>query len=297
MKMYGAFFGLFVVTGAFGQVEVSPPKSVQDYKIGPLDVLDVSVYGMPTMSSTVRVSATGAIEYQPIGAITAGGLSETELARKLEEELKKGFLNNPRVNVFIKEFSSQPVSVVGAVKIPGEYQILGQKTLIDMLAKAGDRTETAGSTIQILRGDGTISINSVELFQSGNAALNIPVLAGDKIIVLYAQYITVVGEVKMPGQYPLTRGQNISVIEAWAKAGGGTGTAKKKEAVVLREHPDGKVEELAVNIDKLMARQIPDVEMQPGDVLLVPSSAGRTILSRTLESLISVGVGRAIYIR
>jgi polysaccharide export outer membrane protein len=273
------------------------PTEARDYQIGPLDVLSISVYGMRDMDKDVRVSGSGSVEFAPIGQVTAAGLSEKELSIAIEERLKKGFLNNPRVSVFVKEYASQPVSIVGAVRSPGSYQIMGEKTLIDMLAKAGDRTESAGSTIQVLRGDKTIVVNSIDLFQKGNSTLDIPIRSGDKINVLYAQFITVVGEVNTQGQFPLKYGHDVSVLDAWALAGGGNPNAKRKETVILREHENGKVEEIAVDMDKLLARQIQDVTMQPGDVLYVPASKVRTGVRRVMDSLISVGVGRAIYIR
>lgn len=295
MKTAILLLGLLTASAFAQQTQGPLQPRPDDYQIGPQDVLKISVYGFEQMSSTVRVSASGLIEFQPVGGVKAGGLSETELARVLEDQLRKGYINNPRVSVFVDQYSSQPVSIVGAVKNPGEYQIMGQKTLIDMLAKAGDRTDTAGNTIQVIRGDSTILVNSLELFQTGNASLDIPIRAGDKINVLFAQFVTVVGEVEKQGQFPLRYGIDVTVLEAWAMAGGATDNAKRKDTVILRERADGTVQEIPVNMDKLLAREIQDPPLLPGDVLYVPTSKVRTGMRRVADSLISVAVGRVIY--
>jgi polysaccharide export outer membrane protein len=268
----------------------------KDYRIGAQDVVDISIFGVPAMNASVRVQSSGNIEYQPIGTIMAAGLTERELARVLEIALRDGYLKEPRVTTLVKEYSSQPVANVGAVINPKTYQLRGEKTLLDILAEAGDRTEAAGLTIQVLRQGRTIEINSIELFQKGNAALDIPILAGDKINVLYAQYVTVVGEVNHQGQFPL-KGGSMKVRDAWALAGGQTPNAKMKEGVILRELQDGKVEDINIDIVKLLNREVDDIPMMAGDVLYIPGSAVRTGVRKVMDSLLSVAIGRAVYTR
>jgi polysaccharide export outer membrane protein len=269
----------------------------EDYRIGIDDSIDIQAFHLSGINTSARVSAGGKISYTPVGELQVLGLTQQDVASIITEKLKATGIKNPKVQVAVKEYASQPVSIVGAVRRPDIYQIKGHKTLIDMLAMAGDRGENAGELIQVLRGDSTIVIDLVALYQNGNAELNIPIYSGDKIIVLEAKYITVVGEVMHQGKFPLKFGETVNVLDAWALGGGETANGRKKESVILREHTDGRIEEIPVNFDKVMSREIPPANMLPGDVLYVPSSGVRSAARRVLDSLITVGIGRAVYAR
>ena len=108
----------------------------RDYKIGPEDLIEVSVFEVPELSRAVRVSAGGAVSLPLIGAVPVVGLSPLEVERKLTELLRQSYIKDPQVTVFLKEFRSDPVSIVGAVKLPGLYYIQTEKSLIEVLAMA-----------------------------------------------------------------------------------------------------------------------------------------------------------------
>src|SRR5262249_8418698 len=124
----------------------------REYHIGKDDLIEVAVFGVPELNTVGRVTASGTISMPLLGPVDVIDASPQEVERKIEEGLKKNYINEPHVTVFIREYASQPVSVLGAVKVPSIYQIKGQKSLMEMLAMAqGLDTATAGSTIQILR--------------------------------------------------------------------------------------------------------------------------------------------------
>jgi polysaccharide export outer membrane protein len=202
------------------------------------------------------------------------------------------------------------VSVIGAVRVPGIYQLKGQKSLLDVLASAQGLTEEAGNAIHVIRrplnGSSSenqekqlIMIDVEELMQKGKTDLNIPIYAGDVINVLNAGAVFVVGEVLRPGEFALRYGRNVTISQALALGGGLTKYAKKKEGVVIRYHADGTKEEIPVNIEKIMVRgssnSAADVLMKPNDILFVPSSSVRTGFSKALDSAVMIAVGRAIY--
>src|SRR5262249_33920639 len=160
-------------------------------------------------------------------------------------------INEPHVTVFVREYASQPVSVIGAVKLPGIYQIKGQKFLLDMLAMAQGLDQNAGKTIQVIRKQAdstdvseTITVSSEDLFQNGKTELNIAIKAGDVINVLQAGSIFVVGEVMRPGEFVLRQGKDISASQAVALGGGFAKEAKKQECLIVRLHRDGSKEEI-----------------------------------------------------
>jgi polysaccharide biosynthesis/export protein len=124
----------------------------RDSLIGPADLLNVSVFEAPEMSSTVRVTAGGEISLQLLGAVHAAGLTPRELESVLQELLRRTFIKDPHVGVFVQELQSHAVSVVGAVKMPGVFQMHGSKTLLEVLSMAQGLADDAGDSVLIMRG-------------------------------------------------------------------------------------------------------------------------------------------------
>ena len=114
----------------------SPSTAKREYRIGSEDLIEVTVFEVPELSRTVRVSASGEISLPLIGAVKAAGLSPVELEQSLTDALRRSYVKDPQVSVFLKEYRSDPVSVVGAVKMPGLYQIQTERRLIELLAMA-----------------------------------------------------------------------------------------------------------------------------------------------------------------
>jgi polysaccharide biosynthesis/export protein len=123
-------------------------------RIGPDDLLDISVFEAPEMNRTLRVSANGEISFELLGAVKASGLTPQELEAVLQDQLRRTFMKDPHVGVFVHELESHSVSVVGAVKKSGVFQIRGTKTVIEMLSMAEGLADDAGDTVLIMRGAG-----------------------------------------------------------------------------------------------------------------------------------------------
>ena len=129
-----------------------PVAAPNDYRIGPQDLLKVDVFGVPDLNRSVRVNASGQISLPLIGAIQAGGLTGEQLAAAIAARLAQDYLQNPQVTIFIEEFTSQRVTVAGAVKSPGVFPLKGRTTLMQALAQAGGPTSVASlGTVKILR--------------------------------------------------------------------------------------------------------------------------------------------------
>ena len=115
------------------------------YKVGPLDVLDISVFKVPDLTKEVAVAEDGTINYPLIGDVPAAGKTAHELEQELARKLGAKYLKNPQVSVLVKEFNSQRVTVSGAVKTSGVYAIKGNTSLMQVIAMAGDVDITTDS--------------------------------------------------------------------------------------------------------------------------------------------------------
>jgi polysaccharide export outer membrane protein len=277
----------------------------KEYRIGADDLIEVSVFEVPELAAASRVTASGTISMPLIGPVSVAGYTPQEVERSVEEALKKNYVNDPHVTVFVREYASQPVSVLGAVKLPGIYQIKGQKSLLDMLAMAqGIDATSAGKIIQVIRAKGadqavaaseTLTVDIEDLLDNGKTELNIPIFAGDSVNVLRAGSVFVVGEVVRPNEFVLRNGKNVTVMQAVALANGTTREAKKNNCSIIRYHRDGTKEEIRVDLGKVLSGGAVDVTMMPNDILFVPAAKVKSSLSRALDSTISVAVGRMIY--
>jgi len=124
----------------------------RSYTIGPLDVLDISVFQAPDLSKTVEVADNGTIDLPLIGETLAAGKTTSELQRDLNAKLGTKYLQNPQVTVLVKEFNSSRVTVSGAVKNPGVFPYKGE-TLMQYVSMAGGLAPEANSMVLVLRQD------------------------------------------------------------------------------------------------------------------------------------------------
>jgi polysaccharide export outer membrane protein len=135
----------------FASVDPAPSDDSQEYVIGPEDVLDINVFEASEMNRGVRVSASGEISLPLLGAVAAAGRTPRGLETTLEELLRQTYMKDPHVSVFVRDMQSHPVSVMGAVRKPGIFQIRGSKTLLEILSLAEGLADDAGETVVILR--------------------------------------------------------------------------------------------------------------------------------------------------
>ena len=128
--------------GVVSNASFTPPSAASslaagDYRIGPLDILDISVFQVPDLTKTVQVSSGGQISLPLIGAVSAAGKTVAELEADLAARLGAQYLQSPQVSVYVKEYTSQRVTVEGAVNKPGIYPMTGQATLMQVIAVSG----------------------------------------------------------------------------------------------------------------------------------------------------------------
>lgn len=319
---------------AYGQTEQTPQQTNDkirqlatlarahpvDSPIGSGDLLHVDVFDVPELSRDVRVGDAGDISYPLVpGKIAAAGLTAFELEEKLEKLLiENGLVSHPQVSVFIREQTSQPVSIVGAVQHTMVYQVIRPTTLLEVLSAAGGITDDAGSVVMITRSarpdtpktqtvsqtdnpdqdQQIITIRLQDLLESGNAVYNIPVYGGDVVSVPRAGIVYVLGfGVAQPGGYVMqSRGEQVTVLKALALAHGLTTFAKANSAVIMRTNPaTGNRDQFPVHVKAIESHKEDDVALKSNDILYIPDSRGLKILAKGTEAAISIGSGIAIY--
>jgi polysaccharide biosynthesis/export protein len=159
----------------------------EDYRIGANDLLEISVFQIEELARTVRVNSRGLITLPLIGVVKAGGKTGQELEHEIGKKLTDGFLQDPQVSVFIKEYTSQKVTIEGSVEKAGVYPLTGRTTLLQVIAQAAGPNDVADyNAIKLIRSrnDGTkeMTIHDLELIRDGKTAD--PVLVGNDIIVV-----------------------------------------------------------------------------------------------------------------
>lgn len=160
---------------------------LDDYRIGPSDLIEISVFQVPELSKTVRVGARGTLSLPLIGHVQASGLTSQELETLIARKLQESYLQDPQVSVFIKEFISQRVTVEGNVNKAGVFPISGKTTLLQAIALAGGLDKLANDEgIKIFRDrkDGTREILTYDLGPIRKGLTQDPVLSTNDVIVV-----------------------------------------------------------------------------------------------------------------
>jgi polysaccharide export outer membrane protein len=282
----------------------------RDYKIGPEDLIEISVFEEEKLNKTVRVSSQGNISLPLLGILRVKGLTANELEKEIRELLAEKYLQNPHVGVFIKEYRSQRISVMGAVEKPGPYDVTGQKTILSILGMAGGLKEDAGPLLFLIRppqpeeevsqGEkdseamkpNTFVIDLEELLVKGDLTLNLPLIHGDVINIPISGKIFVGGEVRKPGGFPL-KGKKVTVSQAIAMAEGLKPEASGGEAKIFRYSGKGDEREiLSADIYAIQKGQSEDPTLKENDILIVPKSGVKAFfigLLDTVKGLVGFG--------
>jgi polysaccharide biosynthesis/export protein len=308
---------LLLTLGFGGLCSERLPVSSEGYLLGPDDGLAVNVVNLAELDSkslgVVRVDHQGNIHLPLAGRIQVSGLTVESLEKEIANRLS-GIMNNPEVTVSVAEYRGHPVSVLGAVRNPGVYQVTGPKTLFEVLSLAGGLNPDASNRVKITRpiSVGQLPLPNVSVDKTGEFYVaelnvrnvmeanspedNIGALSGDVITVPKADLVYVVGAVHKSGGFALSEKEQISVLQAVSLAEGLDKVASGKSARILRQaNPGEERTELAVNVDKIMEGRAEDISLRPNDILFIPNSMAKSASMRALEAAIQAGTGIAIW--
>jgi len=274
------------------------PFSMADYKIGPEDLLEIEVFQVEELKTSVRVTARGFIKLPLVGKVKAGGLSVSELEDMLSRKLER-FLEDPVVSVFVREYRSQQITVLGAVKNPQQYSVSGQKYLLEILSIAGGLTEEAGDLCYIQKVSsesnppryiGTIVIDLNELLMEGKGELNIPLSSGDVVHIPKRGVFFVDGAVNDPGAFQI-KGRT-TIIQALSMAKGLKYEADSSGLRIYRDNGKPEREIIPVDYDAIINGESPDIPVKDKDIIIVPKSGVKDFFSKfvsTIRGFISFG--------
>jgi polysaccharide export outer membrane protein len=162
-------------------------EGATDYRIGAQDLLEISIFGVQELNKEVRVNSNGQISLPLIGGVMAGGKTIPEFEAELAKKYSEGFLQNPQVSVFVKEFTSQRITLEGAVVKPGIYPITGRTSLLQAIALAGgvdDKLADLGGIVLMRQVDGKRKAAVYDLREVRRGNIEDPQLYGDDIIVV-----------------------------------------------------------------------------------------------------------------
>lgn len=275
MKQLAVLFTLLIaLTGTASAQQAQLPLLSSDAPLGPRDVLEVRVLEDATMSGRVTVGDDGNIVLNTVGKVYVAGLNQAQIEAKLDALLEANFLAKATVSVQVVEFSSKPISVVGAVMRPGRISASGNTTLLQAISQAGGLTSGYGKELYVLRtGQNGLSehlaIDIEELLVVGNPDLNIPLAPNDLVNVPLDTPVTiyVMGEVQKPGKALFRRSQTPTLLQALADAGGPTDRASA--TVYIKRIVNGKEQTIKKDYKRIISGRDKDLILQDNDTVVV----------------------------
>src|SRR5437879_6321224 len=273
----------------------SPGKSTI-VTLGPGDLIEVNVYNVPELASKVRVSNSGDVYLPLIDYVHVEGLTQEEAQALIEKRVVDGgFVRNPHVTIFVDEFTSQGVTIIGEVGKPGIYPDIGEHKLYEVVSQAGGFSQNASRKIAILRRNQPDPVRvTLPRNLADDVSSNVEIMPGATITVPRAPTIYVVGDVGRPSAVLVDNG-SLTVLQALALAGGTNKTAKLGASRIIRKGPDGGVTETKVEIKKMLEAKIPDMPLQADDILFVPVSGGKIFAARTFQATMTMATVMALY--
>ena len=285
-----------------------PQQSTEDrYRIGPADVLDIRIYNRPHLSrENVRVEGNGMIRMPLIETeIQAACQTEGELAKEISTRYAK-YYKNLQVDVFIKEYHSRQVAVIGAVNDQSRFELQRRVRLLELLTYAKGPSPRAGQTVNIVHStasspckqpdegatDTSAVFSSYKLSDvlQGDPKSNPYLEPGDIVTIPEADQVYVVGNVFMPLTISLR--EPITLTRAIAMAGGLKQDTRKDKIRVLRQEPGTTTrKEITVDLYAIEKKSSEDLALAPNDIIDVPTSAGKSFLRSLIQGVVP-GVGQ-----
>jgi len=243
--------GLMVVLN-LGAAQAQSDKKAE-YVLGPGDIVRITVFQNPDLTTEARVSEAGTLSFPYIGSVSVGGLSPSKGEKRIADMLREGgFVSKPQVNILPMQIRSSQVAVLGQVNRPGRYPLETLNTrLSDMVAAAGGIAATGADTVMLI---GTREGRAIRhefdiplLFFNGDGTGDVLLESGDVLYVTRAPVFYIYGEVQHSGVFRLER--NMTVMQGLAAGGGLTTRGTEKGLRVHRRSPDGKLKIIEVKLD------------------------------------------------
>jgi polysaccharide biosynthesis/export protein len=276
------------INNALTAAALLSPTGSPDYRLGPEDLLQITLFNIPQGEAGVtprqtemRVSQEGKLSLPLLGEVEVAGLTTSGLEQLLRGRYDQ-YLHKPQVGVQVKEYRSQVVTVTGAVRNPVVSQLTSPKTLIDMLAVAGGINERAGGQVHLYRqgpeGRQSYVIDLLALAKNPTV-VNMPVQAGDIINVQQAGTFFVDGAIRNPGSYSLS--SPYTLMQALSVAGGvNRELADYGGVMIYRQRNGAEAQMIPVDLSAIWDGKANDPAIESDDVIVVPMSTAKYIVRR-----------------
>lgn len=276
------------------------PFRVPVLRIGAGDLLQVSMFENPELSGTFRVDSSGTVVLPLIGQVQVARKTADEAGSQIANRyVQAGILKagTAYATVSVLEYATQGITVNGEVKTPGIYPALGIRMLNDIIAAAGGETAAAASKVIITHRDNPGRPDTVYYNPSAlsPAVPQVQIFPGDSILVPRAGMVYVLGDVNRAGGFLLNGRQEMTIEQAMALAGGHAKAAALKNVQLVHSLKDGRKEAITVSLKDIYNGKAPDVPLEDGDVVYVPTSTGKLAVEQAIQSALGIGSGLAIY--
>ncbi len=299
--------------GMSGTQEVQRPQSNTGLQVGtqaapedisrvPMvagDLLNIQVFNAPALSGVFTVDSSGDLGLPLVGKIHVQGLNLSESQTKIADALSHGFILHPSVSITVQQYVPTYVTILGEVQSPGRYPLLAPHPLQQVVAMAGGPTILSSGTAEISRKtQGAEQKFDVELKHNIGAARGADepqVQPGDEITVLRAGVVYVLGAVFRPGGYVMQEKGSLNVVQAIALASGTTMQASIHSMRVIRRNSDGSLTEIDMDYRRMMAGKLPPFTLHPQDIVYVPVSKTKAVLTGGASGVFAAATSAAIY--
>ena len=277
------------------------PEDFAGLKLAPGFLLSIQVYDEPDLSAHVRVDNEGNIYLPFLKTLHVGGDTVAQAQLRIEDKFRsEGILKNPQITIDVEQFATTSVMVMGEVANPGKVELLAPHNLLDVIGMTGGETTLAGNEIEVKRpnedGDGTTSKTyHYSRGDDGGAIRGVMVRPGDTVIVKRAGIVYVLGAVNRPGGYAMQESGELNVAQAISLAQGLVLQAKVNGLRVVQHDANGNPIEVPVSYNKIMAGKEKPLQLAAGDIVYVPISKTKTVLSST-TTLIGQTAAASIYV-
>jgi polysaccharide export outer membrane protein len=259
----------------------SDATAKESLRIGPGDLLHISIYDEPGLEQRARVNDAGEVSLSMIGPVQVAGETPFDAAGAIHNKyVTANLLNNPQVSVLVEEYATQTVSVLGQVNRPGAVQMVTPRSILDVIALAGGLTATADRHVTVQRKGNIADRTTVFIPNDSDAALKqnaLQVYPGDTVVVPKAPIVYVLGDVARPGGYPMENDSQITVLRSIAMAGGSNKTAAEGRARLIRQ-ANGSYREQALHLKDMEKGKVADMQLLPNDVIYVPFSYAKNLV-------------------
>ncbi len=262
------------------------PEDFANLVVQPGFLLDLAVYDMPEISSQLRVDHAGDIAVPLSGTVHVAGLTLPEARERIEQKLvSSGILLHPKTNLDVLQYAGSSVTILGEVQTPGRLPLLAPHSLDDVLAMAGGESQLAGGTVEISHPhDGAAAKRVVHYDRKRSAGQDVEIQPGDTVVVPRAGIVYVLGGVHRPGGYLLQEDGTLDVAGAISVASGTTMDASIGSMRIIRKSTDGSLTSLPVAYRKITEGREQPAALHDGDILYVPISKIKSVLSAGIAS-------------